>query len=141
MLKIYKYVTRNAQHNVQWLLVNLQHNKLYYLKHVSVLACLCNATKQRVYKCKSPSNNKQVVYIAFISFIFYIQKSTYLDAGYSDRQLSGSVWPFRQICWEFYKTNLPWNYWVSDQVQYIVMAFRTSNQAWVKGLQAGTYCK
>jgi len=32
-------------------------------------------------------------------------------------------------------------YWLSDQVQYSVMASRTSNQAWSKGLDAGTYCK
>jgi len=42
---------------------------------------------------------------------------------------------------EFYKTNLPSNYWLSVQVQYSVMAYRASNQAWSKGLDAGTYCK
>jgi len=43
--------------------------------------------------------------------------STYPNAGYPDRQLCGSVWPFGQICREFYTTNLPWNYRLSDQVQ------------------------
>jgi len=28
-----------------------------------------------------------------------------------------------------------------DQVHYSVMASRTSNQAWSKGLNAGAYCK
>ena len=28
---------------------------------------------------------------------------------------------------KFYKTNLPWNYQLSDQVRYSVMAYRTSN--------------
>jgi len=28
-----------------------------------------------------------------------------------------------------------------DKVQYSVMASRTSNQAWSKGLDAGTHCK
>jgi len=32
------------------------------------------------------------------------------------RWLSGSAWPFEQICRKFYKTNLPWNYQLSDQV-------------------------
>jgi len=45
------------------------------------------------------------------------QNSTYLDTGYPDRKLSGSAWPFSYIYWEFYKTNLPWNYQVSDQIQ------------------------
>ena len=30
---------------------------------------------------------------------------------------------------------------ITDQVQYGVMASRTSNQAWSKGLDTGTYCK
>jgi len=30
--------------------------------------------------------------------------STYPVACYSDRQLSGSPWPFGKICWEFFKT-------------------------------------
>jgi phosphoribosyl-AMP cyclohydrolase len=29
----------------------------------------------------------------------------------------------------------------TNQVQYSVMASRTSNQAWSKGLDAGTYCQ
>jgi hypothetical protein len=33
------------------------------------------------------------------------------------------------------------NYRLSDQVQYSVVASRTSNQAWWKSLDAGTYCK
>jgi len=37
--------------------------------------------------------------------------------------------PFGQICREFYKTNLPWHYRLSDQIHYSVMASRTSNQA------------
>jgi len=32
-------------------------------------------------------------------------------------------------------------YRLSDQVQYSVMASRTSKQAWSKGLDAGTHCK
>jgi hypothetical protein len=46
-------------------------------------------------------------------------------------------------CREFYKTNLPWNYRLSDRVQYCTVLWlsRTSNQAWPKGLYAGTYCK
>jgi len=31
---------------------------------------------------------------------------------------------------------LPGNYRLSDQVQYSVMAYRTANQAWSKGLDA-----
>jgi hypothetical protein len=38
------------------------------------------------------------------------------------RWLSGSVWSFGQICRKFYKTNLPWNYRLLDQLQYSVMA-------------------
>jgi len=30
-----------------------------------------------------------------------------------------------------YKTNLPWNYWLSDKVQYNVMASRTWNKTWL----------
>jgi len=26
------------------------------------------------------------------------------------RWLSRSAWPFGQICWQFYKTNMPWSY-------------------------------
>jgi hypothetical protein len=47
----------------------------------------------------------------------------------------------RANCGEFCKTDLPWNYRLSDQVQYSFMASRTSNQTWSKGLDAGTYCK
>jgi len=47
----------------------------------------------------------------------------------------------RGICREFGKTNLPWNYRLPDQVQYSVMASRTSNQSRSKGLDEGTYCK
>jgi hypothetical protein len=36
------------------------------------------------------------------------------------------------------QNNLPWNYRLSDQVQYSVMAYRTSHQAWSKGLDADT---
>jgi hypothetical protein len=54
--------------------------------------------------------------------------------------LSGSASPFGWICPEFYTTNLLWNYRLSDQVQYSVMASRTSNQAWSKSLDAGTHC-
>jgi len=70
-----------------------------------------------------------------IHIIYYIQQnSNYPDAGYSERQLSGSAWPFGWICREFYKINFPWNYRLSDQVQYCAMASRTANQAWSKGL-------
>ena len=41
------------------------------------------------------------------------------------------------FCREFYKTNLPWNYWLLDQVQCSVMASRTSYQVWLKSLDAG----
>jgi len=41
------------------------------------------------------------------------------------------------MCREFHKTNLPWNYRLSDQLQYSVMDSRTSNQAWSKSLDAG----
>jgi len=37
--------------------------------------------------------------------------------------------------------NLPWNYWLSDQVQYSVMASRTSNEAWSKCSGTATCCK
>jgi len=60
--------------------------------------------------------------------------STYPNAGYPHRQLSGSAWFFGQICRELHKTNLSWNYRLSDKVQYSVMASRTSNQVWSKGL-------
>jgi len=69
------------------------------------------------------------------------QNSTYPDAGYPDRQLSRSAWPFGLIYREFYRTNLPWNYRLLHQVQYSAMAYRTSNQAWSKGSEGGTYCK
>jgi len=56
-----------------------------------------------------------------------------------------NYWYIVASCWiflyEFYKTKLPWNYRLSDQVQYSVLASRTSNQVWLKGLDAGTYCK
>jgi hypothetical protein len=48
---------------------------------------------------------------------------------YFGRWLSISVWPFGLFCSEFYNTNLPWNYRLSGQVQYIVMASTTLNQA------------
>ena len=59
------------------------------------------------------------------------QNSTYPDTGYPD--LLG--------CREFYKTNLPWYYWLSDQVQYSAMASRTASRAWSNGVDARTYCK
>jgi hypothetical protein len=40
------------------------------------------------------------------------------NSSYADCRLSGSAWPFRQLCREFYKTNLPWNYLLLDWVQY-----------------------
>ena len=39
------------------------------------------------------------------------------------------------------QNELVWNYRFSDQVRYSVMAYRTSNQAWSKGLNAGTYSR
>jgi hypothetical protein len=61
------------------------------------------------------------------------QNSTYLEAGYPDRQLSGLAWLFGLICREFYKTNLPCNYRTgSNTVQWYGFS-RTSNQAWCKG--------
>jgi len=56
----------------------------------------------------------------------------------SRRRLSGSAWPCGWICREFYKINLPWNYRLSDQIYYSVMASRTSNQEWSKGLDSAT---
>jgi hypothetical protein len=58
----------------------------------------------------------------------------------SGHWLSGSASPFGWICPQFYKNNLPWNYRLSDQVHYSVMASRTSNQAWSKGLNEDTHC-
>ena len=57
-------------------------------------------------------------------------------ANYPDR--SG---PSLKFCQEFYKTNLSSHYRLSDQVQHSVMAYRTTNQARSKGLEAGTYWK
>jgi hypothetical protein len=63
------------------------------------------------------------------------QNSTYPDAGYPDRLgPSGKFVENLQI-------NLPRNYRLSVLMQYIVMASRTSNQKWSKGLDADTYCK
>jgi len=39
------------------------------------------------------------------------------------------------------KTNMPCNYWLLDQAQYTVMASRTLNQVWLKGLNTKTYRK
>jgi len=62
------------------------------------------------------------------------QNSTYLDAGYPDRLgLSG-----KSVATS---TKLTCLCPLSDQVQYSVMASRTSNQAWSGSLDAGTYCK
>jgi hypothetical protein len=55
--------------------------------------------------------------------------------------LFGSAWPFGYIFPEFYKTNLSSNCRLSDQVQYSVMASRTSNQELSEGSDAGTNCK
>jgi len=65
-----------------------------------------------------------------------IWTANYPEAGYPDRQLSGSTWPLGWSCRELYKTNLPWNYRLSDQVQYSVMASRISNQARSKSWNA-----
>ena len=77
-----------------------------------------------------------------VRFIFGNTAELHLSGRWlPDRQLSGSAWPFVYICRELKKTNFPWSYRLSDQVQYNVMASRTSNQARSKGLDAGTYCK
>jgi len=39
-----------------------------------------------------------------------IGKKSTVELHSSGRWLSGSDWPFRQICREFWKTNLPWNH-------------------------------
>ena len=64
------------------------------------------------------------------------QNSTHPETGYPVRQLSGSVWSFVKIYGEFYKTDLPSHYQLSDQVQYSVMASGTSYQAWAKGFRS-----
>jgi hypothetical protein len=74
-------------------------------------------------------------------YIITVGLSTYLDAGYPDHQLAVLAWPFGSVCREFYESNLSCNYWLLDQVQYSVMASRTSNQALSKGLDTGTYYK
>jgi len=35
------------------------------------------------------------------------------------------------------KPTFPWNYQLSDQVQYSIMASRTSKQVWSKGIDVG----
>jgi len=64
----------------------------------------------------------------------------------SERWLSGLsiIWiglALRVNLSRILKTNLPWNYRWSDQVQDSVMVSITSNQAWSRGIVAGTYCK
>jgi hypothetical protein len=54
---------------------------------------------------------------------------------------TGLVLPSKFLDRQLHKTNLPRNNRLSDQVQHSVMACRTSNQAWSKGFDAGTYCK
>jgi hypothetical protein len=78
-----------------------------------------------------------LVLSTWLKYVAIQQNSTYPTAGNPNRQFARSAWPFEEICLEFYKTKLPWNYWLSDQVQYSVMASRTSNQAWLKVLDAG----
>jgi hypothetical protein len=39
------------------------------------------------------------------------------------------------------KINLPLNYQLLDQARYSIISSRTSNQAWAKGLDRGTYWK
>jgi len=75
-----------------------------------------------------------VIWARSLSKINVQYNTTYPNARYPDRQLSGSASPFGEICREFCKTKLPWNYRLSDQVQYSVTASRTSNQACSKGL-------
>jgi len=64
----------------------------------------------------------------------------------SGRWLSGSpiIWILLalrvNICREFYKTNLPWNYRLLDHIQCSVTVSRISNQAWSKGSDAGVHC-
>jgi len=56
-------------------------------------------------------------------------------ANYADRLV-----PSGKYVQNSTKITFPWNYQLADQVQYHVMAFRTSAQAWSEGLDAGTYC-
>jgi len=73
--------------------------------------------------------------------LFKLQyNSTNPEAGYLERQLSAWNWLFGKICREFYKSSIPWNYRLSDQVQHGVIASRTSNQACSKRLDAVLYC-
>jgi hypothetical protein len=58
--------------------------------------------------------------------------STHPDAGYPDGL--GPSGKFVEI-----STKITWLE-ITDQVQYSVMAYRTSNQALSIGLGAGTYC-
>ena len=54
--------------------------------------------------------------------------------------LTRLTWPSVNLL-RILKTNLPCNYQLLDQVQNSVMASRTLNQVWLKGLDTYTYCK
>jgi hypothetical protein len=60
----------------------------------------------------------KVFALQFVKQIRYACISTILNNSTVDLHLSGSSWPLGWICREFYKTNLPWNYRLSDHVQY-----------------------
>jgi hypothetical protein len=64
------------------------------------------------------------------------QNSTYSEAGYPDR-----LGPWGKSVEISKKLNCFLNYRLSDQVQYIVMVSRTTNQAWSKDLDVDMYCK
>ena len=45
---------------------------------------------------------------------------SYPDASHPDNQLCQSTWHFEEICREFYKTNLPWNYRFSGMCSIVL---------------------
>jgi len=64
------------------------------------------------------------------------QNSTYSDAGYPDRL--GPSGKFAENSRKVYGLEIT-GYRIKYSIS--VMASRTANQAWSKGLDAGTYCK
>ena len=79
-----------------------------------------------------------------MQFLIFLPEEDTLEPHLSGSWLSGS--PIIRIGLDLqlnlsriYETNLSWKYLLSDEVQYSVMASRTSNKAWSKGLDLGTY--
>ena len=64
------------------------------------------------------------------------ENSTKPDDGYPDGP--GALGKFVK---NSKKVTMPWKFWLQDQIQYSVLASRTSNQEWSKGLDTGKYCK